>query len=84
MKQSTVVLSPALKDFSKMAIHRVLVVMLQENALSYRNAMRFFREAVLGLNSEEVSRSSPKDDDLDEVNKTIQLALFGEPFSSVG
>jgi hypothetical protein len=36
----------------------------------------------LGLNSEEAS-SSPKDDDLDEVNETILLALFDELFSSV-
>jgi hypothetical protein len=36
----------------------------------------------LCLNSKEAS-SSPKDHDLDEVNKTILLALSDEPFSSV-
>jgi hypothetical protein len=39
-------------------------------------------EGILGLNSEEAS-SLPKDDDLDEVNEAIMLALFDELFSSV-
>jgi hypothetical protein len=38
--------------------------------------------AILGLMSEEAS-SSPKDDDLDEVNEAILLALSDEPFSCV-
>jgi hypothetical protein len=36
----------------------------------------------VGLNSEEAS-SSPKDDDLHELNEEILLALSDEPFSSV-
>jgi hypothetical protein len=43
---------------------------------------RFCNEAIVGLNSEEVS-SSPKDDGLDQVNEAIPLALSDEPFSSI-
>jgi hypothetical protein len=42
----------------------------------------FWREAILGLNSEDAS-SSPKDDGLDEVNEAILLALSDEPFSYI-
>jgi hypothetical protein len=43
----------------------------------------FCREAILGLNSKEIS-SSPKDNDLDEMNRAILLALSDESFSSGG
>jgi hypothetical protein len=66
------------------AIHHALIARLQENAVSYSSVTRFYREPILGLNSEEAS-SSPKDKDdgLDELNEPILLALLDEPFSSV-
>jgi hypothetical protein len=43
--------------------------------------IRFCREAIFGLNSEEAS-SLPKNDSLDEMNEAIMLALSDEHFSS--
>jgi hypothetical protein len=71
-----------LKSLSKKVIHHELVAMLQENAFSYSNMMRFCRDAILALSSEQIS-SSPKDDRLDEMNEAILLALSDEPFSSI-
>jgi hypothetical protein len=79
MKQRNVALFLRLKSLSKKAIYHELVALLQENAVSYSNVTRFRREAILGLNSEETS-SSPGDDDLDEVNEPILLALSDESF----
>jgi hypothetical protein len=72
----------ATQVLSKTDIHDKLVAALQENAVSYSSVTRFYREAILGLNSGEIS-SSPKDDGLDEVNQEILLALYDESFSSV-
>jgi hypothetical protein len=63
-------------------IHRELVALLQEHALSYSSVTIVSREAILGLNSKEAS-SSPKDDCLDAVKEAIMLALSDESFSSV-
>jgi hypothetical protein len=66
-------------------IHHDLVAMLQENPVSYSRVARLCNEAIVGLDSEEVS-SSPKDDGLDqvnEVNEAILLVLSDEPFSSI-
>jgi hypothetical protein len=79
MEQRSVVHFLRLKGFSKTAIHHELVAVLQANAVSYSSVTRFDRETKLVLNSKEVS-SSPKDDGLDEVNKTILLTLSDEPF----
>jgi hypothetical protein len=81
MEQRSVVLFLRLKGVSKKAIYRELVAVLYQNAVSDSSVTRFSREAILGLNSEETS-SSPKDDNLDEVNKAILLALSDEPSSS--
>jgi hypothetical protein len=51
-EQRSVVLFLRLKGLSKQAIHHELVAVLQENAVSYSSATRFFREAISGLNSE--------------------------------
>jgi hypothetical protein len=57
MEQRSVVPFLRLKGLSKKVIHHELVAVLQENAISYSHlsVTRFFREAVLGLNSEEAS-----------------------------
>jgi hypothetical protein len=47
-----------------------------------RDKILFCREATLSLNSEE-ALSWSKDNNLDEVNEAILLALSNEPFSSV-
>jgi hypothetical protein len=82
MEQRNILPFLRLKGFSKKAIHHELVAVFQENAVSYSSVTRFCEEAILGLNSEELS-SSPKDDGLDEVNEAILLALSDEIFSSV-
>jgi hypothetical protein len=79
MEERTVVDFLRLKRLPKTAIHYELVAVLQENAVSYSNVTRFCSDAILGLNSEEVS-SSPKDDGLDEVNEAILVVLSDEPF----
>jgi hypothetical protein len=55
IEQRNVVLSLRPNGLSKKAIDRGLVAVLQENTLAYSSVTRFPREAVLGLNSEEVS-----------------------------
>jgi hypothetical protein len=65
---------PATQRPLEKVIHDELVAVLQENTISYPNVTRFYREAILGLNSEEAS-SSPKDDGLDTLNEPILLAL---------
>jgi hypothetical protein len=82
MEQRNTVPCLRLKVFSNKAIHHEFVAVLQENAVSYSSVTRFYGEAILGLNSEEVS-SLPKDDGLDEVAEPILLAMSDEPISSV-
>jgi hypothetical protein len=84
MEQRSAALFLGVKGLLKKPIHHELVAVLLENAASYSSSSvaRFYREAILGLNSEEASLS-PKDDGLDEVNEAILLTLPDEPFSSV-
>jgi hypothetical protein len=68
------------------AIHHELVAMLQENAVSYSSVMRFYsagRRFWAWIRKKPDQPSSPKDEDLDEVNEAILLALSDEPSSSV-
>jgi hypothetical protein len=81
-EEGSVVLFLRLKALLKKAIHDELVAVFQENAASYLCLTRFYREAILGLNSEDAS-ASPKDDGLDEVNEAILLGLSDETFSPV-
>jgi hypothetical protein len=53
MERRSVVLFLRLKDLSKKAINHKLVVVLQENVISYSSVTIFCRETILGLNSEE-------------------------------
>jgi hypothetical protein len=55
---------------------------LQENSISYSDTTKFWRETILGLDSEDVL-SLPKDGVLDEENQTVLLVLSNEQFSSV-
>jgi hypothetical protein len=57
MGQRSVVLFLQLKGLSKQLIHHELVVVLEENDVSYSDVTRFCRGAILGLNSEETSSS---------------------------
>jgi hypothetical protein len=82
MEQRSVVLFLRLKGPSKKAIYHEPVAVLEENVVSHSSVTRFCREAILGLNSEELS-SSLKDNGLEEVNEAILLALSDQPFSSV-
>jgi hypothetical protein len=82
MKQRNLVCFMRLKGLSKKVIHHELIAILQENAVSSSNMTRSCKEAILGLNSEQVS-SRPKDDDPGELNEVIMLTLSNEPFSSV-
>jgi hypothetical protein len=55
MDQGSVVLDRRLEGLSKKAIHRELVAVLPENAVSYSSVRRFWKEAILRLISEEAS-----------------------------
>jgi hypothetical protein len=77
--ERSIVLFPRLNGLLRKSIHHKLVVVLEENVISYSSATKLCREAILGVNSEAIS-SSPKDDSRDEFNETILLVLSNEPF----
>jgi hypothetical protein len=55
MEQRSIVLFLRLEGLSEKDIDRELVVVLLENAVSYSRVTRFCKEAILGLNSEDIS-----------------------------
>jgi hypothetical protein len=83
MEQRSVVRFLGLKGLSNKVIHYEFVTVLQENVVSYSSVTRFCTAGSLSVNSEEASSSrKDQDDDLDEANETILLALSDESFSS--